>query len=658
MADKPDMSEFKSVLEELVGAIEGFRMAVTGESESAIIEEKAYREDVNRTREALRKNTKATDENTTAKKASKIALDGLKDIAGATARELVNVGREGIKFGQAIGISATQGAQLEINNRAAIATQLLAFGTDLQVTMEQVKASQQGFSDMFTGAAEGMRISAQGSLQVTQNLKKGFNSEFEPTAETFRMLTQMGMSTTSQFEAFRKSTGRASLSNNQLASLYNKNSLSFLLYGNSFSRAAANAEKLGINLASVQAAQEGLVTNLDGTIDTVAQLNQLGAQLDFGELVRVAETEGPDALMALVRRSVPENLMQSASTRALFKQLGISVEDYMKSGAKQVSAADDLERQFTEVGQEAGFLAKTTAYLARQDQLLTDVFGEMYNATKKVISALLELALGSGIQTLTAVISGAGGISMATAFGSVAAGLGTLALAFAAAVIAFKVAQRFIDKPLAEGGSGTAEERAYYGRTPAAGGQYKIDEARSAELDRLLGAKYAERRALTAARQPVPPSLNEEIQRLTAENAALNAKMTRAGRAEDLVSIGNTSRVVSPSIANDMYSPGNNTTVTTPTIANDMYSPGYGSRVLVTPTKAFALNNADDIVAGTNLFPKGALQMGNDSSDLTRKVQALIDVLSNATTTVTINNTTQTVPRMQLVGVYSRNEVR
>jgi hypothetical protein len=92
--------------------------------------------------------------------------------------------------------------------------------------------------------------------------------------------------------------------------------------------------------------------------------------------------------------------------------------------------------------------------------------------------------------------------------------------------------------------------------------------------------------------------------------------------------------------------------------ANDMFSAGYGKRMLVTPTGAFAMNNADDIIAGTNLFPKGSLNAGSNNSDLVRKVDSLITALSNATTTINVGGSTQTVPRMQLVGVYSRNEVR
>jgi hypothetical protein len=81
----------------------------------------------------------------------------------------------------------------------------------------------------------------------------------------------------------------------------------------------------------------------------------------------------------------------------------------------------------------------------------------------------------------------------------------------------------------------------------------------------------------------------------------------------------------------------------------------YGERTLVTPTGAVALNNNDTVLAGTRLMSPGTLQSG-DTSELNRKVDTLIATLQNANTTITIDGTTRTVPRMSLVGVYSRNE--
>jgi hypothetical protein len=650
MADKFDMNEFRSIINELQGAINGLRMSLTGESEKTIAEEEAYREEYRKNAEAHKKNTDATKDNTTAKKASTIALKGLKDMAAAAAKEFVNVGKEGIKFGQAIGVSATRGVQLEINNRKAVAAQLFSFNTDLQVTIEQLKATQQGFTDTFIGAAEGMQISARGSLEVASSLKKGFKSEFEPTAETFRILTQMGMSTTTQFEAFRKATGRASLSNNQLATLYNKNSLSFLLYGNSFAKAAVNAEKLGINLASVQGAQEGLVTNLDGTIDTVAQLNQLGAQIDFSNLVRVAEQEGPDALLSYVRQVIPEQLMQSASTRALFKQLGISVEDYIKSGQTQVSAANSLERQMTETATATGMAAQAAATLARKDQILTDAFGELYTTTRKVIGALIGLAASAVAASISNVFKSKLPGTPPIPPGSPGVGMG--------------MASRL--------GLGAAGVTVGVGGTLY--GASKVEEGKTGIGTSIgLGAGALGALLTGIAVLGAIPTGGASLALLAAGGAVGAAGAYGIGTArkrERATQLGMTLEEYEAELDKKNKGQPNRLPPTEPVIpANDLYSSGYGSRVLVTPSKTFALNNTDDVIAGTQLFSKGSLGLGletnnytterlqRDTSELLRKVQTLIDTLATATTTVTINNNTQKIPRMQLVSVHSRNEV-
>jgi hypothetical protein len=71
--------------------------------------------------------------------------------------------------------------------------------------------------------------------------------------------------------------------------------------------------------------------------------------------------------------------------------------------------------------------------------------------------------------------------------------------------------------------------------------------------------------------------------------------------------------------------------------ANDLMS-GYGDRTLVTPKGAFALNNNDTVIAGTNLFkgndvysgPKGALSMsgGSDVVDAITKLGNNINQLA------------------------------
>ena len=193
---------------------------------------------------ASKDNTKATKEESNAKKLGKLALSSFKDIVYAAGRELINVGNAGTKLAESLGTNALRGTQLEVSNRKVLLSQLSNLNVDLAVTMEQLNAAQTGFADAFVGLREGTQISAQGTLSVITDLKKGFKSEFTPTAETFRILTQMGITTATQMDAFRRASGRASLSAGQLATLYNKNTLSFLLYGNSFGKAAVQAEKL------------------------------------------------------------------------------------------------------------------------------------------------------------------------------------------------------------------------------------------------------------------------------------------------------------------------------------------------------------------------------------------------------------------------------
>jgi len=509
-----------------------------------------------------------------------------KDLIDATKRlgsEFLKIGEAGIKFAATIGTSATRGIELELRNRAAVVGQILKLDADRAVSLAQQQAAQQALTDSFISTREGFELSAKGTQAFAANLKGGFKSEFQLTNESLRALVTTGMATEAQFENFRKASGRASLSSGQFASIVNKNSLSFLLFGPKFAKAAVDAEKLGINLASVQAAQEGLVTNLDGTIDTVAQLNQLGAQVDFGTLVRVAEQEGPDALMAYARATIPANLLQSTSTRALFKQLGISAEDFLKAGGQQKSAAESIEEQMTQAAKKTNsFGATLLAIGTRAFSLLTTTFGGVAIAGFAAAKALFAVAASGGN------IFGAGG-ALSKMGGAARFGLGGAGLA------------------IGVGGAMAGRSLVEQGNTAAGVG-----------IGALGGGIGAAMLALALA----PATGGLSLAGLAALGAGAGGLYAYSGK------------------------------------ANDMTSAGYGSRMLVTPNGVFSLNNADDIIAGTNLFPEGSLKAGSDNSDLARKVDDLITALSNANTTINVGGGTQTVPRMQLVGVYSRNEVR
>lgn len=353
-----------------------------------------------------------------------------------TADAFINLGKEftsiisaGAQLANTLGVTVTQGIRQEFLNRNAIVSQIFTTDKDRIVSAEQLTAAQQTLATTFIGAAEGMQASATGATAFGQSLKGGFKSDFKLTADSMRALITAGVSTEAGFENLRKSSGRASLSNDQLATLVNKNSLSFMLYGPRFAKAAVQAEKLGINLAQVQSAQESMVTNLDGTLDTLNQVNQLGAQIDFGTLMRINEFEGPEATLKYLQSTIPPSLFQSASTRALLKGFGISTEDLMKrQGSVQDEAAKTIENALTELKEPIGALASFISNLYQRINAVYQTYGPVISGTIGFGVALLKLVGTVGATTAAMLLFKSGMASMGGIRGIVQSGVGKEAL--------------------------------------------------------------------------------------------------------------------------------------------------------------------------------------------------------------------------------------
>jgi len=310
------------------------------------------------------------------------AVDKTADSFIALGKEFFSIAAAGAKLANALGQTVTQGIRQEFTNRNVLAAQIFTADRDRIVSSEQLISAQQALTDTFVSVGEGMEISAEGAAAFGQSLKGGFKSDFKLTGDSMRALITAGVATEAGFENLRKSSGRASLSNEQLSNLVNKNSLSFMLYGPKFAKAAVEAERLGINLAQVQSAQESMVTNLDGTLDTLNQVNQLGAQIDFGTLMRLNEFEGPEATLKYLQSTIPPSLFQSASTRALLKGFGISTEDLMKrQGSAQEQAAKTMEDAMTKLAEPVGALSTVISNLYQRGKLLADSYGPLIKGT-------------------------------------------------------------------------------------------------------------------------------------------------------------------------------------------------------------------------------------------------------------------------------------
>lgn len=312
-------------------------------------------------------------------------------------KELFSIVAAGAKLASTLGQTVTQGIQQEFQNRTAVAKQIFTADKDRILTMEQVTSAQQALTDTFVSVGEGMEISEDGVIAFGQSLKGGFKSDFKLTGESMRALVTAGVSTEAGFESLRKASGRASLSNEQLSNLVNKNSLSFMLYGPKFAKAATEAEKLGINLASVQGAQESMVTNLDGTLDTLNQVNQLGAQIDFGTLMRLNEFEGPQATLKYLQSTIPPALFQSASTRALLKGFGISTEDLMKrQGSAQDQAQKSIEASLTKLADPIAKMSDILSNLYQRGKAYLDTYGPFIKSMVEATAMLIKTAFAIG----------------------------------------------------------------------------------------------------------------------------------------------------------------------------------------------------------------------------------------------------------------------
>jgi hypothetical protein len=503
--------------------------------------------------------------------------------------EIGKIAQAGIQKSTELGLSAVEGVGLEFSNRAKQFGSVFTSGFDpaKMVSPEKIQAMQSAAMSTFVNMSEGMQLSSAGMAKFQVDLQKGFNSEFQVTEQSLRALATVGATSVEGFEEFRIASGRAGLSGNQFASIVSKNSLSFLLYGNSIAKAAADFDRLGISLASVQRGQESFVTNLDGGIDTIAQLNQLGATLDFGTLAQLTEFGTPDQVAAYIRSAIPTGMLDSASVRSLVGQLipGIDAETLLKM-AKTGQSLDELEARVSETANGTNSATNATAAITKGFSILTGTFTGLISSSVTASIALYRLAASAAANS-GGLFGPTGLFAKMGALGSIATGAAGLGIGI--------------------GGIMTGRSLVGQGNTTSG---------------TIIGA--------------------------------LGGGIGAAMLALALAPFTGGTSLLALGIAGGLGAAAGGLAAYSAKPANDFADTGYGDRVLLTPkTKtAYAFNNADDIIAGTNLFPKGALQFGgSDNSELVNRVDKLISALSDAKTTVNIDGTMRTVPRMQMVGV-------
>lgn len=250
------------------------------------------------------------------------------------------------KFAQTANMSYAEGLQATIEARTAQRGQAIDIvksiftgeqvDFDKIVRQDQIRANMEGFISATGGFGEGFRASTQAFQDFTVNAKSALGTEqFRMTADVVRAMGVAGLGSTQRLEEFRKATGLRSLSDTMMASVVNKNVLAFQLFGDSFAKTAVRAERLGVSLQAATQAATSNVMNAEGMLDTVNQLNALGANIDFTELLRLQEFEGaraPEKILEYLRAVTPTGQFSISSFRGIFEGLGFNIEDVMKMG--------------------------------------------------------------------------------------------------------------------------------------------------------------------------------------------------------------------------------------------------------------------------------------------------------------------------------------
>lgn len=372
---------------------------------------------------------KKKDEEDAAKK-QKAFLSSLTKAALGVVTAFGQMVAEGINFARQIGSSRTTGVATDMGNRFAAAFQLAS--ANEFASREQIASAQRSMAGAFGGPSAGRQFGSVASREFAQALNRGFGTQFDMTEESFRNLALSGMRTSAEFEDFRRSTGLAALSAARFDRLYSKNFVSFMLYGNQFAKAAEKAEKLGISLSSVQSAQESMVTGLDNTLDTVAQLNQLGANVDFATLTRINEFGSPEETAQYIAQNIPRNILMGASGRALAGQFGISVQDILKLQEESTkNLTGNMEDQLTKMAEPAGMFNSAVTQITVRMGDLKSSFGGLAAAVTALTGVLLANTalnalgpLGSLAKVLGVGAIGLGAYSMMKADDMVSSGYG------------------------------------------------------------------------------------------------------------------------------------------------------------------------------------------------------------------------------------------
>lgn len=535
---------------------------------------------------------------------------------------------EGIQKAASLSLTAQEGVAMEFTNQYQSVKSIFTMDPNRIVSKEALYAAQESALSAMGGMREGMELNAEGIKSMVQDMRTGLNSQIVPTAETFRTLSMVGLRPTIEdMNKLREATGRAALGQPQLDVL-NRNRSALQIFGLQVGKTALDLERAGISFQAVMAGGESYVTNLDGALDSIAQLNQLGSNIDFGQLTMLSEFD-PAKALEYASQNISTEQLQSSSFRALLQSLpGIDMQSLLAMKGLD-NLGQVVEDQATKEKESTNIFTDMLSHITLSGaalagsfvSLITGMAGSIFSTyrlitTTNMLNATLAKFTANLAATPTTPAAGATPAAGTKPTNQTATNPNT-------------TVQPMTPAPTLGGGAkGGAAIGAIGGAvsgvaTYMQGGSLKksilmaIGPLIGGVIGGMLGSLFAGSTfGLGAAAIPILSTLGSSL------GAAITASLTK-------------------------------------TMDDGISTPEAG-RTLTTSAGTFALNPNDTVVAGTNLGGDKKQSASQDNSkeieSYMRKIDELVAALKSANTVINVPGYSQTVNRMELVGVYTRDE--
>ena len=313
---------------------------------------------------------------------------------------------------QQFGIAAGQAAQLKIGNLVESISSgfntLTSFGKTAAVSAAEIQATRADFQSQFGGV-----LTAKAAADLAIQAKElGVTTKDLADSRRVFMTSSMGNLADAKiaegkFISIFKQQGLtnkdAMIAIAQYSELYARNGARFAA---SFTRAAADAKKIGVDLGKVDQIGDSIIGDFEGFLEKISELGAMGFNLDTNVLSQIAESGDTGALMNELRSQLAATgkditQLRRSEQLALSGAFGISMADIQRLAGATAGSGEMLTDQ-----------QKTNSFLERLvnlSEVVSGIMARVLSTVAFVHSQLLRAIVVNTAKTaMAAAVPGAG----------------------------------------------------------------------------------------------------------------------------------------------------------------------------------------------------------------------------------------------------------